>query len=98
MRLYLLFLHTARQHPEFYVRGFLQTRLRQAAWNGLAIILFSTLLQTSYHLYQGLLACLSLAPGFLILAIYFQASRRLYPVIVAHLISDLIAMLVLMKT
>jgi membrane protease YdiL (CAAX protease family) len=83
---------------EFYVRGFLQTRLRQVAWGFLAIVLFSTLLQTSYHLYQGLLACLSLAPGFLILAIYYQASRRLYPVIVAHLVSDLLAMLVSMKT
>ena len=78
--LYLLSMTVNPFLEEFYVRGFLQTRLRQAAWNGLAIVLFSALLQTSYHLYQGLLACLSLAPGFLILAIYFQASRRLYPV------------------
>jgi len=83
---------------EFFVRGFLQTRLGQAGWNRLAIILFSTLVQTSYHLYQGLLSCLSLTPVFLFLAIYYQTSRRLYPVIVAHLLMDLIGMLSQMKS
>jgi len=96
--LYLLVMMLNPFLEEFFVRGFLQTRLRQAAWNGLSIVLFSTLLQTSYHLYQGLLPCLSLAPLFLILAIYYQSSRRLYPVIVAHLTADLLGMLTHMKT
>jgi membrane protease YdiL (CAAX protease family) len=95
--LYLLAMIVIPCLEEFYVRGFLQTRLKQAAWNGLAVVLVSTLLQTSYHLYQGLVACLSLAPGFVIFAAYYQTSRRLWPVIVAHIITDLLFMLLAMK-
>ena len=83
---------------EFYVRGFLQTRLRQAGHGGLPIVLLSTGLQTSYHIYQGWVACLSLLPCFLVFALYYQAHRRLWPVLIAHLIMDLVAMLAYMKT
>lgn len=83
---------------EFYVRGFLQTRLRQAGHGGLLIVLLSTGLQTSYHIYQGWVACLSLLPCFLVFALYYQAHRRLWPVVIAHLIMDLVAMLAYMKT
>jgi membrane protease YdiL (CAAX protease family) len=95
--LYLLAMIVIPCFEEFFVRGFLQTRLKQAGWNGLAVVLVSTLLQTSYHLYQGLVACLSLAPGFFILAAYYQTSRRLWPVIVAHIITDLFFMLLAIK-
>jgi len=83
---------------EVFVRAFLQTRLTQMTVHGAAIVLISTLLQTSYHIYQGLLPCLALLPGFLILAAYYQASRRLWPVIVAHLLSDILGMLILTKS
>jgi membrane protease YdiL (CAAX protease family) len=83
---------------ELFVRGFLQTRLRQAGHEGLAVVLFSAGLQTSYHLYQGLLPCLSLIPVFLVFALYYHANRRLWPVLIAHLIMDLLAMLANMKT
>jgi len=82
---------------EVLVRGFLQTRLRQAGHGGLLVVLVSTGLQSSYHLYQGLLPCLSLAPGFLIFALYYQATRRLWPVLIAHLIMDVVAMLAYMR-
>ena len=78
---------------ETYVRGFLQTRLRQARESAGKIILFSVLLQTSYHIYQGVTSCLSLAPGFAIFAVYYQSSRRLWPVIIAHLLEDVLVLL-----
>jgi len=82
---------------EFFMRGFLQTRLKQAGWKWLIAVLASVSLQTSYHLYQGTLACLSVAPPFLVFALYYQANRRLWPVIVAHLIWDLLAMFTSMQ-
>jgi len=95
---YLLTMLVNPFFEEFLVRGFLQTRLRQAACSGLAVILVSTALQTSYHLYQGILFCLALAPGFLVFAVYYHTSRRLWPVVVAHLILDLVAMLFLVNS
>lgn len=83
---------------EVLVRGFLQTRLRQAGHGALVAVGVSVALQTSYHLYQGLIPCLALAPGFLVFAAYYQAHRRLWPVLIAHLILDLWAMLAYMKT
>lgn len=83
---------------EVLVRGFLQTRLRQAGHGALVVVLISTALQTSYHLYQGLIPCLALAPGFLVFAAYYQTHRRLWPVVIAHLIMDVMAMLTHMKT
>ena len=82
---------------EFFVRGFLQTRLRQAGHDGLTAILVSVALQTSYHLYQGVLPCLALGFSFLIFALYYLARRRLWPVVIAHLIMDVLAMLAYMK-
>jgi membrane protease YdiL (CAAX protease family) len=83
---------------EVLVRGFLQTRLRQAGHGALVAVAVSTVLQTSYHLYQGLIPCLALLPGFLVFAAYYQAHRRLWPVLISHLILDLWAMLAHMKT
>jgi membrane protease YdiL (CAAX protease family) len=82
---------------EFFVRGFLQTRLRQAGHSSLNVVLFSVAVQASYHLYQGALPCLSLAFCFLIFALYYQAKRRLWPAVIAHLIMDVLAMLFYMK-
>jgi membrane protease YdiL (CAAX protease family) len=82
---------------EFFVRGFLQTRLRQAGHDGLTVILVSVALQASYHLYQGAMVCLALGFSFLVFALYYNANRRLWPVVIAHLIMDVIAMLSYMK-
>lgn len=78
---------------ELIVRGFLQTRLRQAGWPSAAIVLISVGVQTAYHVYQGLPSALALGAGFLIWAIFYQATRRLWPVVGAHLIMDVVAML-----
>lgn len=82
---------------ETFVRGFLQTRLRQAQESPGVILLASTVLQTSYHIYQGVGPCLSLAPGFALFAAYYHRTGRLWPVIVAHLLEDVVAMLVLSR-
>jgi membrane protease YdiL (CAAX protease family) len=83
---------------EGFMRGFLQTRLKQAGWKWISSVLVSASLQTSYHLYQGTQSCLSVGPTFLIFALYYQANRRLWAVIVAHLIMDLLAMIASIKS
>lgn len=96
----IFYLLTAIVNPfaeEFLVRGFLQTRLRQAGHGALGVVLASVALQASYHLYQGVVPCLSLGFSFLIFALYYQANRRLWPVVIAHLIMDVLAMLAYMK-
>jgi aminopeptidase len=55
--------------------------------------LVSAVLQTSYHLYQGLLPCLLFLPLFTVFAVYYQRSRRLWPVYLAHMAMDVLAML-----
>jgi membrane protease YdiL (CAAX protease family) len=89
---YLLMMIVNPFLEESYVRGFLQTRLKQVGWSAAPIVLVSAGLQTSYHLYQGLLPCLLVLPFFLLFALYYQWTRRLWPVYLAHLGMDLLAM------
>ena len=45
-------------------------------------------LQTLYHLYQGMLLALGEAALFLVFALYFNRSRNIMPVVLAHLLFD----------
>lgn len=74
---------------ELIVRGYLQTRLRQAGFAGVSIVLTSTLLQAAYHIYQGLPAAIGLWGTFLFWGAYYHRTRRIWPVVGAHLIMDL---------
>lgn len=76
---------------EVLVRGYLMTEILELGKpSGLAITL-SVALQTSYHVYYGLGTAVSLSGVFLVFAAYFSQSRRLMPVILAHLFWDLMA-------
>jgi membrane protease YdiL (CAAX protease family) len=72
---------------ELIVRGFLMTEV--AALFGMrTAIIASTLIQTSYHLYQGGVNAAMIGVGFLIFSLYYADSRRLGPVIVTHTMQD----------
>lgn len=77
---------------ESFMRAYLQTRLRQKGWWNPSTVLGSTAAQTAYHLYQGLPSCITLLPSFLAMAIFYQRTGRLWPVVIAHLNFDLLAM------
>ena len=51
-------------------------------------IIFSVLLQTSYHLYQGLPYALGVGLMFLIFSLYYAHTHRILPLIVAHFMLD----------
>lgn len=77
---------------EFFTRGYLQTRLTQMRWSAGATVLLSAILQGSYHIYQGIPSCIALTAMFVVFALYYQKSRRLWPVVYAHLGLDVLAM------
>ena len=78
---------------EIAVSGYLLTRLDQLGWSPWRALWLSLALRTSYHLYYGIVGALSVGAGLSILAIYYAKSRNLTPVIVAHLLWDLTALL-----
>ena len=72
---------------ELIVRGFLMTELTQLT-NATVAIVASTVVQASYHLYEGSWGMVQLVPIFLLYSIYYARTRRLFPVIVAHTLAD----------
>jgi membrane protease YdiL (CAAX protease family) len=78
---------------EMLVRGYLMTEVSGLCGSMLLATLISVALQTSYHLYYGLFGALVVGSGLSVLALYYAKSRRLMPVILAHLLWDLTALL-----
>jgi membrane protease YdiL (CAAX protease family) len=78
----------ASLQEEFVVLGYLFARLKQLGWTPWSIILATSLLRASYHLYQGPGAFVgNLAMG-LLFGWLFQRSGRLMPFLVAHFLID----------
>lgn len=73
---------------ELIVRAYLMTEVRQLTNSVSRAVILSTLLQMSYHFYQG--ATLAFAAGgtFLVFSIYYAKTNRITPVILAHLYMD----------
>jgi len=71
--------------------GYLVTRLRDLRWAPWAAIVASALLRGSYHLYQGFGQALGNVAMGLVFAWWFQRTKRLLPLIVAHTLLDLVA-------
>ena len=79
-------------YEELLVRAFLISEM-EAIYRGTALaVLASVALQTSYHLYQGLPMALSHIPAFLLFSLYFVRTRRILPVILAHMLMDVSAL------
>jgi membrane protease YdiL (CAAX protease family) len=89
--LWLIYTIVGPCFEELVVRGFLMTELSTLVSVPVAVIA-STLIQASYHLYQGVENVLMLAGVFLVSSLYYARTRRLMPVILAHLILDLLAL------
>lgn len=76
---------------ELIVRAYLMTEMKFLTGSTAIAISSSVILQTLYHLYQGLPMALSAGALFLVFAIYFARTGRIMPVILAHLGFDSIA-------
>ncbi|GEL96008.1 CPBP family intramembrane glutamic endopeptidase [Cellulomonas composti] len=69
--------------------GYLSERLRELRWSAPAIIAASALLRGSYHLYQGWGAFIGNVVMGVVFAWYYQRSRRVMPLVVAHTLMDI---------
>lgn len=78
---------------EVVVVGYLITRLRQTGWGVAAAVTFSALLRATYHLYQGFGGFLGNLVMGVIFALFFLRTRRLWPLILAHTLLDVVAFL-----
>lgn len=79
-------------HEELLVRAYLITEVEGLCRSTTLAVILSVTLQTSYHLYQGLPAALLHIPTFLVFSIYYVRTRRILPVILAHMFLDVAAL------
>jgi membrane protease YdiL (CAAX protease family) len=75
-------------YEELIVRAYLMTEIRQLTNSMSRAVIISTLLQMSYHFYQGAPLAFSEGACFLVLSIYYARTNRITPVILAHLYMD----------
>jgi membrane protease YdiL (CAAX protease family) len=75
---------------ELIARAYVMTEVKQLTNSSTKAIIASTVLQTSYHFYQGTTSAFALGALFLISSIYYAKTNRIAPVILAHLYTDLI--------
>jgi len=76
---------------EVVVVGYLVTRLRDLGWATWAAVGASALLRGTYHLYQGLGGFVGNAVMGLVFALFFLIKRRLWPLVIAHALLDIVA-------
>jgi len=71
--------------------GYLSERLKDLRWNAFAIVVTSSLLRGSYHLYQGWGPFFGNVVMGLVFAEYYRRTRRVGPLVVAHALMDVVA-------
>jgi membrane protease YdiL (CAAX protease family) len=79
-------------HEELIVRAFLITEMEHFYKSTALAVFVSVFIQSSYHLYQGLPAALIHASTFLLFSCYFVRTRRILPVVMAHMFLDVSAL------
>jgi membrane protease YdiL (CAAX protease family) len=87
---------TAGVTEEIVVRGYAQTRLEQLRAPAAVILLLPTALWGVLHVYQGPGAALTIFGLGLMYAWYFQRTRRLWPLILAHTLFDLTQLILIL--
>lgn len=78
---------------EVLVVGYLTERLRRLGWSSLGILVTSAAIRASYHLYQGWAAFAGNFIMGLIFGAFYLRRGRLWPLIVAHTLIDIVAFL-----
>ena len=72
---------------------FLGERLSRLQWVAVAVaaVGVSLLVRVLYHLYQGPMGAISVLGFGLILSLYYVRTQRLWPIVVAHILADVLA-------
>jgi membrane protease YdiL (CAAX protease family) len=78
---------------EFIAVGYLLTRLRELTWEPWAALAASAALRGAYHLYQGFGPAVGNVVMGLVFGWIYQRTGRLLPLVIAHLLIDVVAFL-----
>ena len=73
---------------EVIVRSYTMTEIIALGGGPALAVVVSVAIQMSYHLYQGVLNSVILATTFTVFSVYFVKTRRIMPIILAHLFFD----------
>lgn len=73
---------------EVVVCAFVLTRLRQLGWSNPRALAAESVLRGSYHLYQGYGGFIGNAVMGVIFGLWFQRTRRVWPLVIAHGVID----------
>jgi len=76
---------------EVVVLGYLLHRLGQAGWSPRRALVLTSILRGSYHLYQGFGGFVGNFALGMLFGWIFQRTRRVWPLIVAHTVVDVLA-------
>ena len=76
---------------EVFVAGYIITALRdtRGVWTAINI---STVVRLLYHLYQGPLGIMTVVPVGLLYGYFFARTRQLWPLVLAHVLLDIIGL------
>jgi membrane protease YdiL (CAAX protease family) len=77
---------------ELIVRGFVMTETTALTAKPWVAIVFSTVLQASYHLYQGWVNAVRVGLIFLVFSLFFAKRGRILPLVLAHFYIDAYAL------
>lgn len=80
-------------YEELIVRAYTMSEILNLGGSRTLAATVSVTVQLSYHFYQGPVNVLWLAPGFVVFSIYFARTKRIFPVILVHLVMDLVPVL-----
>lgn len=80
-------------YEEILVTGYLISAIKEK-WPATYAIAFSTGLRGLYHLYQGPVAAVAIGAMGLMFAIYYVRTGKLWPLIVAHFMLDVLSFVV----
>jgi len=78
---------------ELIVRAYAMSEMMALGRGPILAVLASVVIQMSYHVYQGTLRGIALAVGFTISSIFFLKTKRIVPVVLAHLWVDAYALI-----
>jgi membrane protease YdiL (CAAX protease family) len=74
---------------ELIVRAYTISEITALTGKPALAVLISVSIQTVYHFYQGILPPIGYFGLFLVFALYYARSKRIFPVILAHMADDL---------
>ena len=90
----VLFLLLNPFFEELIARAYVISEVQFFTGSQSVAVLISVVIQSSYHLYQGIVPALLTTSMFAVFSLYYVRTRRITPVIIAHMFFDFVALAV----